>query len=400
LNEQHKFNPEQEAEKMMGWPAISRLLVAWLAVFAVNATALPQERLPNLLHQALQKELQVDTVEVELRVEVKRHQYAPDQLRRWGFSEDLIRQITEEMGSRASSEQAHLRMRFDNRSKLFECTVDGGLSSSGDWHVLRARSLINNKATVNYQEVRSGEDSVRMYLSRGAPAWPPLAWQSETWRYRIWHSHLPRSHRGDLSPLTVEPNSGKQGEYVIKFDNVVIVAQNAQDGLLLTRYTATDRSSGYPEYEEEFTYRQTPERVPYPMHLKVFHYLVPPVAYAKGLRIPRKTPIEVTTYTVDRVRINPAFEQHAFAEGTIPRGTFVQDDRFEPPLIYTQGNRQFGEQDLFRMARNRELLQDADWMGYRPRPSKSTYGYLAVGLVAIGIALWVLIGAIRRHTLQ
>lgn len=389
---------------------------ASIAVFVLSIGVLSQQDAAGLLERALQKERQVDTVEVQLRVEVNHFRYAPEQMRQWGFSEDLIHQAKKEMGSLPEKEVVRLRLRFDNRNKLFEGVqerpqMDCCGESTADWKVLRTRSLVNNKAVVNYQETQSKRGDVRKDLSRSAVRWPPLGWLSEIWRYRIWHSHLPGTidnMHSEISPekpslsnffrrsLKIEPIPKGRQEYAIKFGNVLIVAQHSQDGFLLRRYTAVDEVSGYPEYEQVIAYRQTEEGLPYPAHVVETQYLVPPKEYLKDLRIPKKTPVRMAAYTVEGVQLNPVFDKQTFEEGDIPRGTFVQDDRFEPPLVYTQGSRQFSEKDLLRMAQNRELLQDADWMGYRPRPARSTYVYFAIGLALAGIALWLLSRAIGR----
>lgn len=390
----------------MNHSLVTGAIAASIAVFVLSIGVLPQQDAAGLLQRALQKERQVDTVEVQLRVEVKHFRYAPEQMRQWGFSEDLIHQATKEMGSLPEKEATRLRLRFDNRNKLFEgveerLQVDCCGETTADWRTLRSRSLTNNKAVVNYQEAQSKRGDVRKELRRSAVRWPPLVWLSEIWRYRIWHSHLPKTidNTVEASALKIEPLPGGRQEYAIKFGKVLIVAQHSQGGFLLRRYTAVDEVSGYPEYEEVIAYRQTKEGLPYPAYVTETRYLVPPKEYLKSLRIPKKTPVMMVAYTVEGVQLNPVFDKQTFEEGDIPRGTFVQDDRFEPPLIYTQGSRQFSEKDLLRMAQNRELLQDADWMGYRPRPARSTYVYFAIGLALAGVALWLLSRAIWRDRL-
>lgn len=376
---------------------VKRGLVTASVLLEVCAVALSQPDVSGLLEQALQNELRVDRVEVHLRMEVKRPRYTREQMRQWRFNEELIRQAHEQMNTFPETEAGYLRLRFDNQNKLFEGVwkpESKGAVTTSIWSVEQARTLINEKAAVSAQAIYSKQGDLRRELDRDAPTWPPLTWQSEIWRYRIWHSHLPNRPSG-VKGLKIEPVTGNRQRYVITDGKVSLFFQISERGPLIIRYTVTDLKSSYPEYEEIFTYNQTQTDLPYPSRVTISRYLVPPEGYAKVLRIPYRTPTEITTYTVERVHLNPVFDKKTFEEGPIARGTFVQDNRFEPPLIYVQGNRQFSESDLFRMAQNRELLQDADWMGYRPRPTTSTYGYLVLGLVVTAIAIYFLSRVLR-----
>lgn len=372
----------------------------WITVVVfwwMQVVGLSQPNVSGVIDQALQNELRVDTVEVHLRVEIRRPRYTRERMRQWRFSEDVIQQAYEEMNSLPETESARVRLRFDNRNKLFEGTWESENygSAASLWSVLQGRTLTNERAVVNEQVTYSQEGKMRKYLDRSVPVWPPLAWQSEIWRYRIWHSHLPKEPSKGTPQLKIKAIARGRQLYGIHTKNAFILYQMSQHGPLLTRYTVTDLKSGYPEYEEVFAYMQTETGLPYPSRVTVSRYLVPP-ENAKELRIPHRTPIEITTYTVESVRLNPVLDKAVFEEGLVAPGTFVQDNRFDPPLTYVQGNRQFSEKDLFQMAQNRELLQDADWMGYRPKPTISTYAYLLLGLAVSAVAVYLLNRTLRR----
>ncbi|GBC98326.1 hypothetical protein HRbin17_00828 [bacterium HR17] len=94
------------------------------------------------------------------------------------------------------------------------------------------------------------------------------------------------------------------------------------------------------------------------------------------------------TYIVKKVDLNIQLTDKDFRIDDIPVGAFVQDNRFNPPLVYRQGYRQFTDEELFQMAKNRELLEDPKWMGYEMPTGKATLlGYLIAG---IGLLLTVI----------
>lgn len=97
---------------------------------------------------------------------------------------------------------------------------------------------------------------------------------------------------------------------------------------------------------------------------------------------------ERAKYIVKRVDLNIKLIDKDFEIGDIPTGAFVQDNRFNPPLVYRQGYRQFTDEELFQMAKNRELLHDPKWMGYEMPTGRATLlGYLIAG---IGLLLTVI----------
>lgn len=93
-------------------------------------------------------------------------------------------------------------------------------------------------------------------------------------------------------------------------------------------------------------------------------------------------------YIIKKADLNIQLTDKDFEIGDIPPGAFVQDNRFNPPLVYRQGYRQFTDEELFQMAKNRELLNDPKWMGYEMPTGKATLlGYLIAG---IGLLLTVI----------
>lgn len=191
---------------------VKRGLVTASVLLGVCAVALSQPDVSGLLEQALQNELRVDRVEVHLRMEVKRPRYTREQMRQWRFNEELIRQAHEQMNTFPETEAGYLRLRFDNQNKLFEGVwkpESKGAVTTSIWSVEQARTLINEKAAVSAQAIYSKQGDLRRELDRDAPTWPPLTWQSEIWRYRIWHSHLPNRPSG-VKGLKIEPVTGNR----------------------------------------------------------------------------------------------------------------------------------------------------------------------------------------------
>jgi len=101
-------------------------------------------------------------------------------------------------------------------------------------------------------------------------------------------------------------------------------------------------------------------------------------------------------YIIKRADLNISLKNEDFDIGDIPVGAIVQDNRFDPPLVYRQGYRQFTDKELFQMAKNRELLKDSKWMGYEvPVGQSSLLGYIIAG---IGLILTVISIYMARRT--
>jgi len=135
--------------------------------------------------------------------------------------------------------------------------------------------------------------------------------------------------------------------------------------------------------EAQISYRQYQQDFWYPAKLVVKVY---------GYPLGRKVLSYQETYEIEKAEFNVPLTDKDFELGDIPVGAFVQDNRFNPPLVYIQGHRQFTDEELFQMARNRELLNDPKWMGYEMPTGKATWvGYLiaGIGLVLTVISLYM-----------
>lgn len=79
----------------------------------------------------------------------------------------------------------------------------------------------------------------------------------------------------------------------------------------------------------------------------------------------------------------------------IPYGTFVQDNRFDPPLVFIHGRKQLTDEDLFKMAKNRGLIYEPEWDWFSFPPS-SMGGYV---LAILGF-LMVLVSIIMKRKIS
>lgn len=118
-----------------------------------------------------------------------------------------------------------------------------------------------------------------------------------------------------------------------------------------------------------FQYQQYSDGLWYPAKIERITYV--------DLNRPRCIRRVVSEVTM-KVELNVKIDPREF-EFNLPIATSVQDNRFQPPLIYRQGTKQFGEQELFALHKNPDLARQ-----YEPQ-NQNRLGL--AGCVSVGVGL-------------
>ncbi len=207
------------------------------------------------------------------------------------------------------------------------------------------------------------------------PQWPPYGLY-ELWLARFWSRRLAAiKSRGAIPKLVnYDPNTGIAIIQINYPDNQTVekIWINTLQGHIMSRLQFFSQRTGKPilAEEERAFYKRYDNNIWYPWKHVHIRY------NAEGKRL-----LWQTTSIVKDVQLNITLSDKDFEFGDVPPGAFVQDNRFNPPLVYIQGHRQFTDEELFKMARNRELLNDPKWMGYEMPLGRATLlGYLIAGL--------------------
>jgi len=98
---------------------------------------------------------------------------------------------------------------------------------------------------------------------------------------------------------------------------------------------------------------------------------------------------------IKKARLNIEIPEKKFTI-KFPYGAFVQDNRFDPPLVFIQGRKQFTDEELFQISKNRELIHKPEW-GWFSYPSASFGGY---ALAIIGFILALLSTYMKRKNFK
>jgi hypothetical protein len=259
------------------------------------------------------------------------------------------------------------RLLFDNqRNKLLEQgNRDGQIR---DFRLLFTQALSEDYSNAPIRGSTYEEVQVRR------PIWPPY-WPYNLWRGRLWAGRAIGVSRGELLPrlLGNDPQTGSVILLLVggpgsELDQKLWV--DVRRGYTIGRIQFLDKA-GHIQEECATSYQPYGKDLWYPSQIVDSYY-----SYDRQGR----DYLARTEVTLAReVRLNLALTDRDFEFGDIPRGALVQDNRFRPPLVYRQGNRQFTERELFQMSKDRNLLSDPRWFENPPSP----VAYLLAGLGAL-----------------
>jgi hypothetical protein len=248
------------------------------------------------------------------------------------------------------------------------------LQKEGDGPLHQVRVLFDQKSWRTYtkQTPPSGKESPELrgdqsgkMVSTMKPRWPAY-WPYDLLQGRFWSGLAAAVEKGELHAQFLGQR-GPRGQTLV---------------LLMTRgdlqqkiWVDTERAYSVPRIqyltqtghlkEEIFAdYQRLPSGIWYPTKLVDSHFSWADDGSDYHFRS------RIATTLVQDVSLNVPLDNKELEFGDIPQGALVQDDRFTPPLSYTQDNRQFTDKELFQLARNRNLLEDPTWSGNAP-PTRS-----------------------------
>jgi len=99
----------------------------------------------------------------------------------------------------------------------------------------------------------------------------------------------------------------------------------------------------------------------------------------------------MTSEVINRVELNVNIDPQEF-EYNIPLGANVQDNRFQKPLVYRQGTKQFSDRELFALHKNPDLAGQYEPQN-RNRLGLTGYIFFGVGILLVTLAIFYS----RRH---
>jgi hypothetical protein len=276
------------------------------------------------------------------------------------------------------SKQLKLNPKQEEKALFIFDNINHRFIREGQRGSLYCKEIFTKKMRVSFTKDLSDQYSIKYSVFRDLPNYP-LSWELHLLRGRFWEC-MAKSSILQLSKLT---------------DNYAIILSRKIDNPKVYSEIKVDLQNSYKPVniktfnerkqmvlEAQISYRQE-QGFLYPSKLLVKVY-----GYPSG----RKSLLYQDIYEVEKIELNTSLTDKIFELYDIPVGAFVQDNRFNPPLVYIQGHRQFTDEELFQMARNRELLKDPRWMGYETPIGKATWvGYLiaGVGLILTVISLYM-----------
>jgi hypothetical protein len=235
----------------------------------------------------------------------------------------IERQIARSMPRRMVE---HHTLRFDNRRSrlLTETKRPGG-------QVTISRVLFTPTFFRTYTETPGSPPGERQYADIYHSAWPPHS-PNERWRGRCWEGRSAALRKGlivvrrlEKDPRTVEFVLTLAGGPGAQLDQKLWI--DPARGYTISRLQWFDIKTGRMEVDERAQYRRR-GGLWYPDRLVTTYYRYDSRG---GRKLSRRESSVVT-----KARLNIALPDTAFAF-RIPRGTFVQDSRVNPPLVYREG---------------------------------------------------------------
>jgi len=242
-----------------------------------------------------------------------------------------------------------MQITFDNSRQELLYQGTNSYQGTSSYQMEIRKVLYTPRYTKNYRENRDAAAAV----TGGQDTFveKPDTWPNSTCRAWIggdWQLWAAAVAAGKIKPRLLK-NDPKTGRACLFFlgppdgvDQTVWV--DRRRGCLVTRLAATLKHGGRVVEDHTLSYERTPQGLWYPVRFVRNVY-----SYIGGTRhLYRRE-----TTAAKAVELNVALSDLDFESGAIPRNSFVQDNRFDPPLTYIQKEKQFTDQELQAMAKAR-----------------------------------------------
>jgi len=242
-----------------------------------------------------------------------------------------------------------MQITFDNSRQELLYQGTNSYQGTSSYQMEIRKVLYTPRYTKNYRENRDAAAAV----TGGQDTFveKPDTWPNSTCRAWIggdWQLWAAAVAAGKIKPRLLK-NDPKTGQACLFFlgppdgvDQTVWV--DRRRGCLVTRLAATLKHGGRVVEDHTISYERTPQGLWYPARFVRNVY-----SYIGGTRhLYRRE-----TTTAKAMELNVALSDLDFEFGAITRNSFVQDNRFDPPLTYIQKEKQFTDQELQAMAKAR-----------------------------------------------
>ena len=270
----------------------------------------------------------------------------------------------------------HKKIKFIFDKKLGLFVNDGvSLEKNAEFRVAlsstRLQSYTNAKSAQADQQKIVFVDRPIQFLGVKELPWSGQLWHALMTYNRLSASEFVTSNIGN-DMVQVNLPSTKPGQLNRK------VTVNTKQGNSIVKVEFSDKGTGAIDSIQDIAYQEYSHGIWYPKIMTLTQFQNINHAHIQTER---------TTMKAVEVALNPTLSQADLAFGDIPQGTFVQDNRFSPPLAYIQNTKQYTDEELFAMSKNpHRLVQSV----VTPRRNGVGIAVLVLGILLIIASVLIL----------
>ena len=361
-------------------PAQIILLVA--AFVSAPCLSFAGEDARKLVMQGAQSESRVQTGVVSLITIRQPVGLSANNLKKVVKNPQQLQKVLDVASNIPLREKRQSRLVFDNsRNELLE-------KGTGDGQIGAYKDFFTQKVSEVYEATPHSKFAVKEEVTVNAPRWPPN-WPYNLLRGRFWEPRLDAVTR-DNRNLTLLSKNPHTGEVVLKFSGGrghpldEVIWMNLLQGYSMCHSQTIHPQTGRVYNDTMVTYKLYGKDIWYPAEIIDARY----VYDSHGTRYL----VRRETTTVAEAHLNEGTPAGEMQFGPIPEGAAVQDNRFQKPLAYRQGAKQFNDRELFAATHDSALLEKTRYAVKAQARSPLIY------LVVIGVCLTTASIIMRRRT--